>query len=201
MTDRNPILLIHGIDDTGAVFSKMGKALQNRGWSVHPLDLIPNNGKKGLDRLAEQIRDYVDRVFLPETRFDLVAFSMGGIISRYYLQRLGGLSRCDRFITLSSPHNGSWVAYVRQNLGCRQMRPDSSFLQDLNRDLHQLESINFTSIWTKNDLMIFPARSSRLPVGRNVTVPVLFHPWMLTDSRTISMVVKALQEPVRSPKD
>jgi triacylglycerol lipase len=118
---------------------------------------------------------------------------MGGIISRYYLQRLGGLKRCDRFITLSSPHHGSLMAYVRQNPGCVQMRPNSLFLQDLNRDFEQLNSIQFTSIWTTNDLMILPANSSQVPVGKNITVPILIHPWMLSDDRTIKLVMKCLK--------
>ncbi|MDJ1170525.1 triacylglycerol lipase [Roseofilum sp. BLCC_M154] len=196
MTTRNPVLLIHGIDDTGEVFAKMAAVLERQGWFTYALDLVPNNGKVGLDRLAEQIKGYVDQAFSQDTRFDIVAFSMGGIISRYYLQRLGGLERCDRFITLSSPHHGSLMAYVRQNPGCVQMRPKSKFLKNLNRDFQQLNSIQFTSIWTKNDLMILPAKSSQVPVGKNITVPVLIHPWMLSDDRTIKLVMEGLK---RSP--
>jgi len=193
MTTHNPVLLIHGIDDTGAVFEKMAAVLEGQGWFTYALDLVPNNGKVGLDRLAEQIKGYVDQAFSQDIRFDIVAFSMGGIISRYYLQRLGGLERCDRFITLSSPHHGSLIAHLRRNRGCVQMRPNSEFLQDLNRDLDRLNSIQFTSIWTNNDLMILPANSSQVPVGKNITVPVLIHPWMLTDDRTIELVVQCLQ--------
>jgi len=192
MTTRNPVLLIHGIDDTGAVFRKMAAVLEGQGWFTYALDLVPNNGKVGLDRLAEQIKGYVDQAFSQDIHFDIVAFSMGGIISRYYLQRLGGLERCDRFITLSSPHHGSLIAHLRRNPGCVQMRPNSEFLQDLNRDLDRLNSIQFTSIWTNNDLMILPANSSQVPVGKNITVPVLIHPWMLTDDRTIELVRQSL---------
>ncbi|MBP0011820.1 MAG: alpha/beta fold hydrolase [Roseofilum sp. SBFL] len=194
MTTRNPVLLIHGIDDTGAVFRKMAVVLEGQGWLTHALDLVPNNGQVGLDRLAEQIQGYVERTFSQDTRFDIVAFSMGGIISRYYLQRLGGLERCDRFITLSSPHHGSLMSYVRQNPGCVQMRPNSQFLQDLNRDFDRLNSVQFTSIWTPNDLMILPAKSSNVPVGKNITVPVLIHPWMLTDDRIIELVGQYLKK-------
>ncbi|HBQ99178.1 MULTISPECIES: alpha/beta fold hydrolase [unclassified Roseofilum] len=194
MTTRNPVLLIHGIDDTGAVFRKMAVVLEGQGWLTHALDLVPNNGQVGLDRLAEQIQGYIERTFSQDTRFDIVAFSMGGIISRYYLQRLGGLERCDRFITLSSPHHGSLMSYVRQNPGCVQMRPNSQFLQDLNRDFDQLNSVQFTSIWTPNDLMILPAKSSNVPVGKNITVPVLIHPWMLTDDRIIELVGQYLKK-------
>ncbi|MEH1820834.1 MAG: triacylglycerol lipase [Nostoc sp.] len=196
---RNPVLLIHGIDDTEAVFHKMRAYLIQRGWSVYSLNLVPNNGDLGLDELAKQVADYVTATFAPEQRLDLVGFSMGGIVSRYYVQRLEGLNRVQRFLTISSPHHGTVVAYGSWRPGCIQMRPNSIFLKDLNSDAVMLGQIDFTSIWTPYDLMIVPANSSQMPVGREVTVPVALHPWMLTDSRSLAVVTTALAEPIKQP--
>ncbi|MHC5826062.1 MAG: esterase/lipase family protein, partial [Nostoc sp.] len=107
----NPVLLIHGIDDTETVFYQMRNYLIQTGLSVYALNLVPNNGDVGLDELAKQVSDYVTATFAPEQRLDLVGFSMGGIVSRYYIQRLGGINRVQRFITISSPHHGTVVAY------------------------------------------------------------------------------------------
>ncbi|MEH2259179.1 esterase/lipase family protein [Nostoc sp.] len=196
---RNPVLLIHGIDDTEAVFHKMAAQLRLQGWSVYSLDLVPNNGDVGLDQLAKQVADYVTATFAPEQRLDLVGFSMGGIVSRYYVQRLGGINRVQRFITISSPHYGTVVAYGSRRPGCLQMRPDSIFLKDLNSDAVMLEQLDFTSIWTPYDLMIVPANSSQMPVGSKVIVPVTLHPWMLTDSRSLAVVTEALAKPIKLP--
>ncbi|MEH2362913.1 esterase/lipase family protein [Nostoc sp.] len=196
---RNPVLLIHGIDDTEAVFHKMRAYLIQRGWSVHTLNLVPNNGDLGLDELAKQVADYVSATFAPEQRLDLVGFSMGGIVSRYYIQRLGGINRVQRFITISSPHYGTVVAYGSWRPGCVQMRPDSIFLQDLNSDDVILGQLDFTSIWTPYDLMIVPANSSQMSVGREVIVPVALHPWMLTDSRSLAVVAAALAKRIKLP--
>ena len=193
---RNPVLLVHGIDDTGAVFYRMGKYLKQRGWSVYALDLVPNNGAIGLDKLAKQVDDYVNSEFPPEQPLDLVAFSMGGIVSRYYIQRLEGIKRVQRFITISSPHNGTVIAYGSLRPGCVQMRPNSAFLQNLNSDVAMLQEINFTSIWTPYDLMIVPAKSSQMPVGKEVILPVALHPWMLSDSRCLAAVTETLTEPI-----
>ncbi|MEH1797202.1 MULTISPECIES: esterase/lipase family protein [unclassified Nostoc] len=196
---RNPVLLVHGIDDTGAVFHKMAGYLGLQGWSVYSLDLVPNNGDVGLDKLAKQVADYVTATFAPEQRLDLVGFSMGGIVSRYYIQRLGGINRVQRFITISSPHHGTVVAYASQRPGCVQMRPNSIFLKDLNSDAVILGQLDFTSIWTPYDLMIVPANSSQMPVGSEVIVPVALHPWMLTDSRSLAAVKAALTNNVKLP--
>ena len=164
---------------------------------MYDLDLIPSNGEVGLDLLAKQVVDYIAATFAAEQPLDLLGFSMGGIVSRYYVQRLGGIKRVQRFITLASPHNGTWTAYFRPGSGCIQMRPGSDFLQDLNQDAAMLEKLNFTSIWTPFDLMIVPSISSKIPVGRDVQVPVLGHAWMLTDPWSLDAVVAALSEPVK----
>ena len=197
--ERNPVLLIHGIDDTEAVFHKMRANLIQQGLPIHTLNLVPNNGDVGLDELAKQIADYVTATFASEQRLDLVGFSMGGIVSRYYVQRLGGINRVQRFITISSPHHGTVVAYGSRRPGCVQMRPDSIFLKDLNSDAVTLGQLDFTSIWTPYDLMIVPANSSQMSVGREVIVPVPLHPWMLTDSRSLTVVTAALKEPIKLP--
>ncbi|MEH2196384.1 MAG: triacylglycerol lipase [Nostoc sp.] len=196
---RNAVLLVHGIDDTGLVFHKMAGYLRLQDWSVYSLDLVPNNGDVGLDELAKQVADYITSTFVPEQHLDIVGFSMGGIVSRYYIQRLGGINRVQRFITISSPHYGTVVAYGSQRPGCIQMRPDSIFLKDLNSDAAILEQVDFTSIWTPYDLMIVPANSSQMPVGIEVIIPVALHPWMLTDSRSLAAVKAALTNPIKLP--
>jgi triacylglycerol esterase/lipase EstA (alpha/beta hydrolase family) len=170
--------------------------LKQRGWAVYTLDLVPNNGSALLDKLAQQVAEYVTATFAPEQPLDIVGFSMGGIVSRYYIQRLGGIERVKRFITISSPHNGTNIAYLAWLKGALQMQPDSDFLNDLNSDVEMLKKLNFTSIWTPYDLMIVPAESSRIPFGKEVILPVALHPWMLTDKRTFEVVAAALDEPI-----
>ncbi|MGM3306874.1 esterase/lipase family protein [Anabaena sp. WFMT] len=196
LQQRNPILLVHGINDTGAVFNRMAFYLRQRGWSVYTLDLLPNNGSEVLDKLAQQVADYVAATFAPEQPLDLLGFSMGGIVSRYYIQRLGGIDKVQRFITISSPHQGTMMAYGSWLPGCVQMRPDSSLLENLNFDVEMLKQLNFTSIWTPYDLMIVPATSSQMSLGKEVILPVAFHPWMLTDHRTLAIVAETFTEPI-----
>ncbi|MEA5620329.1 triacylglycerol lipase [Cronbergia sp. UHCC 0137] len=195
---RNPVLLVHGINDTGAVFNKMARYLRQEGWSVYTLDLLPNNGAGLLDQLAQQVANYVSTNFEPKQPLDLLGFSMGGIVSRYYVQRLGGIKKVQRFITISSPHQGTVVAYGSWLSGCVQMRPNSPLIKDLNSDVEMLKQLNFTSIWTPYDLMILPAKSSQMPIGKEVILPVALHPWMLKDSRTLAVVAKALAEPINT---
>ncbi|MBD1218341.1 MAG: triacylglycerol lipase [Aphanizomenon flos-aquae Clear-A1] len=197
VTKQNPVLLVHGINDTGAVFNKMAFYLRQQGLSVYTVDLIPNNGSEVLEKLAQQVANYVNDTFEVARPVDIVGFSMGGIVSRYYIQRLGGINKVQRFITISSPHKGTIIAYGTWLAGAVQMRPNSDFINDLNADFKMLKQLNFTSIWTPYDLMILPATSSRLGIGKEVTIPVILHPLMLTDTRTLTIVADALIEPVK----
>jgi triacylglycerol lipase len=192
---RYPVLLVHGISDTQTVFKRIASYLRNHGWAVYALDLVPNNGAIALDKLAQQIADYIADKFEPNQPLDLVGFSMGGLVSRYYVQRLGGIDRIKRFVTISSPHKGTFLAFASNLPGCVQMRPNSAFLQDLNSDVQILKRLNFTSIWTPYDLMILPASSSSLShlnIGKEITIPVALHSWMLKDSRILAALAETL---------
>lgn len=194
---QNPVVFVHGITDTFALFQVMTQQIERLGWKTYGLDLLPSNGDCGLDQLAQQLAEFVKANLTADQPFDLVGFSMGGLVSRYYLQRLGGIDRVQRFVSISTPHNGTIAAYLSQRPGCVQMRPNSAFINDLNQDVKMLDRINFTSIWTPLDGIIVPANSSVLPVGESIQIKVPLHAWMVTDKRSISLVSEALRKPLR----
>jgi triacylglycerol lipase len=193
---RNPLLLVHGLTDTSHKMRKIASHLRGLGWKVYDIDLKPNSGDAKLEVLAQQVADLVERIFPPAQPIDLLGFSMGGLVSRYYIQRLGGIDRVQRFITISAPHNGTVAAYFTTRPGCVQMRPNHQFIQDLNDDVDLLDRIAVTSIWTPFDLMILPPRSSQLGVGTDISLPVLSHVQMVFDRRTLNAISVALTQPL-----
>lgn len=191
----NPVILVHGFLDTTAVFKPMSEYLNYHGWQVHSFNLIPNHGYEKLEVLAGQVDNYIEKNFAKEQKVDLIGFSMGGLITRYYLQRLGGVERVQRYLNISAPNRGTLTAYSLPLDGIRQMQPGSQFLEDLNKDCQQiLNKIKTTIIWTPYDLMIFPAHSSRLSVGKEISIPVLLHAWMVKDSKVLTTIKETLLE-------
>jgi triacylglycerol lipase len=193
VSDRNPVVLLHGLGDTPKVMRRLAAYLNERGWQTHVPALFPSNGKADLVELAGQARAYIESTFSPGQTIDLVGFSMGGLVAQYYLQRLRGLDRVSRLVTISAPHGGTQTAFLLRRPGVLQMRPASSFLQDLGRDRHVLARIPFTSIWTPFDLMILPARSSVVAEAQCVRVRVATHWQMPRDWRVQRLVQEALQ--------
>jgi triacylglycerol lipase len=190
---HRPVILIHGFLDTGAVFRRVERHLASQGRTTYALDLRPNDGRTGLETLAGQL-DTFARTQLSAASFDLIGFSMGGMIARYYVQRLGGIERVRRFLTLAAPHRGTVWSHLAPLPGLRQMRPGSAFIEDLNQDADMLRRVGFVSIWTPYDLMVFPARRAVLDDHPHLRLPVLAHPLMLADRRVFDAVDRLLAE-------
>lgn len=189
---RYPVILVHGINDTAAQFRSMKRYFEREKFAVYGLDLVPNDGKAGLADLAGQLALYIGANFALEQPVDIVGFSMGGLVARYYIQRLDGLRRVRKFVTLGTPHRGTLTAFLRGNPGARNMRPGSPFLNDLNSDVGMLETVFFTSIWTPLDLMIVPANRSRVSAGRSICVNTPAHPLLIRDRRVFRLVLGIL---------
>ncbi|PSB58858.1 esterase/lipase family protein [Chamaesiphon polymorphus] len=200
---RNPVFLVHGLMDTSYKMRTIASYLRGLGWEVFDIDLRTNDGTTRLEILARQLAVEIDRIFAPDSHsersIDLLGFSMGGLVSRYYLQRLGGMQRVQRFITISTPHNGTIAANFSMRSGCMQMRPNSAFMQDLSSDVDRLKELNFTSLWTPFDLIILPPSSSQLGIGTERSIPVLAHPLMVSDRRVLLEISEALSQPAKSP--
>src|SRR5207253_4010466 len=123
---------VHGIWDTGSVFSSIQGALKQGGWAaVHAIDLVPNDGSVDIPEMAKQVDAAASRL---GPRIDLVGFSMGALVSRYWLQRLGGRERVRRFISISGPHRGTLTAWLSGKPGAVQMRPNSALIEGLFTD-------------------------------------------------------------------
>ena len=190
---KRPVVLVHGIYCNGKAMTRMAQYLRSQGREVFTPSLTPSGGTLKLEVLAQQLSDFADRE-LHGRSFDLVGFSMGGLISRYYLQRLGGLSRVPHFVTLATPHHGTKTAYALWQPGVQQMRPGSAFLKDLESDADQLRRIKFTSFYTPLDLVIVPARSSEMPQAKNVRLWAALHPSWIYEKRCLRAVEAELAQ-------
>jgi triacylglycerol lipase len=193
-----PILLVHGIFDTGARFSKMQTALCTRGFDkIHAMNIIPPDASIPMEAMASQVQAEV-RALQQSTgtaKVDIVAFSMGTLVVRYFLQKMGGRSDIRHFVSISGPHHGTWTAYLGWNVGSRQMRPGSAFLQELNSESDPWGEVKVFSFWTPYDRTVIPPSSSILPGTQNRTFNVLIHHWMLSDKQVIEAVAGVLGAP------
>ena len=90
--EQTPVVLVHGIFSSSRDMARLAQHLRREGREVFTPDLLPAGGHVGIDELAQQLAEFV-RENLGGRRFDLVGFSMGGLVSRYSSSGSGGWSR------------------------------------------------------------------------------------------------------------
>jgi triacylglycerol lipase len=192
---RKNVVLVHGIWDSDLSMLYLRRRLEKEGYRCITPALTPNDARLGLDDLSRKLKNSIDAELKPEEKFSLVAFSMGGLVSRNYLLEHGGLERCERFITISTPHNGTWMAswYPGKGQGVQEMRPGSDFLNRLRTRDPAFAKIPCYSYRTPLDLIILPSVSSNWPIATNRVMVCLAHPLMLLNSRVAKALVADLK--------
>ncbi len=172
------IVLVHGINDNGAGFGALPQTLQSAGYRVLTPSLTPNNGKVSIEVLAEQLAGRVNAHFGLLARIHVVGFSMGGLVSRYYVQELGGHRRTVSLTAIAAPHYGTVWAYLNNRPAVRQMRPGSDLLSRLAASEHKLDNIDVHAYWTPYDTTVIPPRNCVWPRASNMSVPAPLHSLM-----------------------
>ncbi len=163
---------------------------------VRAFDLKPNDGRAPIALLAEQARAEAEALSAQHegAAIDLVGFSMGALVARYYLQRLGGNARVRRFVSISGPHAGTLSAYALPLAGTRDMRPGSALLRDLSGDADPFGAVEVHCLYTPFDAMILPATSGVLRQAKSVQrVAVPMHRMMITHRLALDAIAGLLR--------
>jgi triacylglycerol lipase len=193
-----PVLIVHGIWDSERRIESLTRGLRDRGLPhVRAFTFQPRDGSTPLTTLARQVEQHADQLRREHNvdQIDLVGFSMGALTSRYYIQRLGGRERVRRFISISGPHRGTLMAYGLPLDGVRDMRPGSSLIRDLERDVDPWSNVEVHVLYTPFDLTIMPAHSSKLRGARSThRIPVAVHRWMIRDPRVLDLTARLLTQ-------
>ncbi|WP_193211827.1 esterase/lipase family protein [Luteolibacter marinus] len=191
------VVLVHGLfQNKWRCFGFLNKDLEKRGVECLIPSLKPADGRDGLPGMAQQLKKAIDDRFGPDEHVVLISFSMGGLISRHYLQELGGAQRCDGFFTISTPHHGTRAAHLLYGKGGRQMEPESPWLGKLAASEDKLGDMPIVSYRTPADLIILPSESSIWDRAENISVPSPLHPLMTFSPTVRRDILRRLETPV-----
>ncbi|WP_338494366.1 alpha/beta fold hydrolase [Streptomyces sp. SJL17-4] len=163
-TGRRPVVLLHGFVDNRSVFVVLRRSLTRNGGRdcVESLNYSPLTCD--LRAAAELLGRRVDeiRARTGHAEVDIVGHSLGGLIARYYVQRLGGDSRVRTLAMLGTPHSGTTVAPLADaHPLVRQMRPGSEVLRELAGPSAGCRT-RFVSFWSDLDQIMVPVETARL---------------------------------------
>lgn len=152
-----PVVLLHGFIDNRSVFVVLRRALTRRGHRhLESLNYSPLT--RDIRTAAELFGRHVEEICARtgHSRVDVVGHSLGGLIARYYVQRLGGDRRVRTLVTLGTPHGGTAVA---PGAGIhpivRQMRGGSSVIEELRGPAPGCRT-RFVGFWSELDQVMVP---------------------------------------------
>ncbi len=176
----NPVVLVHGSDsDAYTDWSALSPILAERGFCV----FAPNYGADGkpgkyargdMVRSAGELADFVERIRASTgaAKVDLVGYSQGATVARYFVNRLGGAGVVGRWVGLASPTYGGvmygmvpllrllpdadGIAGALTSEAISQQMQGSPFLGALNAGGDTVPGVEYTTIGSRYDEMIQP---------------------------------------------
>jgi len=175
-TRRHVIVMVPGYASGKLIMKGAGECLKKELGAETPGCSFSDLGiMKPIPEYARELDEFVRALKLGEgDRLDLVAFSMGGLVCRWYLEEMGG--RADNLVTVCTPHHGTTKGSfgARTSSSVRDMQPGSKFLEKLN-DGEFPAGTKYHSIRIAGDRTVRPRCSALLPGARNYVFPGKLH--------------------------
>jgi triacylglycerol lipase len=191
-----PVILAHGTGSTAyADWSAIGPRLAQAGFCVFVLNYggepgDTNFGNGDIHLSGRQLAAFVDEVLAVTgaKKADLVGFSQGAIVTRYYVNKLGGAARVNRWVGVASPTYGGtlyglvplanaipplwWIAAQFASTAAIQQSAGSPFMRELNAGGDTVPGVRYTTIGSRLDEMIQPFENIALhgPGAENIVL-------------------------------
>lgn len=191
-----PVLLVHGVLDNRSVFSSYRRELRQRGFGV--LDAVNYSAfTSDIRAAAHDLRSHVNslRTRTGADRIHIIGHSLGGLIARYYVQRLGGSHAVHTLVTVGTPHAGSAAAHLLPTSLARQLVPGSALLTELAGPAPDCRT-RFLVVSSRMDQFIVPSSHARLEhpdlAVRNLVLDDVGHLSLAVHPRTLHWVATSL---------
>ncbi len=194
-----PILSVHGIIDNHTIFSSLERALRREGFhrlASFDYGLLTSDVRRAAERLGEAVEGLVTTA--GTDRIQMIGHSLGGLVARYYVQRMGGAAVVGTLVTLGTPHRGTTVAGLARHRPIdrllpliAQLSPGSALIRELDQPAPDCRT-RFVCVASDLDHLIRPVHSGWIEHPdldvRNVGVRGIGH-LSLTNSPSVAELI------------
>jgi hypothetical protein len=166
------VMLVPGSMIVSAFFDVMRQRLQVDGFTpvvYQPPDLFTGSlrdGAKGIGQAVDELRAAAG-----QDKILIVAECNGGVAARYYVEKLGGAAKVERFVSFVSAHNGtSYGSSMNLYQGVNDIKPGSDFMKEMARSRPPENGPLIFSIFLCSDEIMKPFTTSEIPGAVNIEV-------------------------------
>jgi triacylglycerol lipase len=192
---HDPILFVHGWNSSSSAFTTMANRFAADGWTSAEINNWSYNTSQSNATTASQIQTKVDQILAATgaARVDVISHSMGGLSSRYYVKNLTGGAKVDDWVSLGGPNHGTDTARFCFSTACTEMRPGSTFLNNLNAGDETPGTVNWLTWWSPCDEVINPDSSVALNGATNTQTACMSHSSLHEDATVYAQVREAVR--------
>jgi pimeloyl-ACP methyl ester carboxylesterase len=195
---HRPIVFVHGLGGHPGNFSLMKLFFRYHGRSrAYSFSF---GSDEPLEEVAARLALLVAELSLQnnlseEHRFDLVAHSMGGIVSRLALEDPSFAKKIATLVTLGTPHSGTYIARYANTMHTLSLRPNSPIVARLQAQLpwgSRPEFPRLVALHSDTDLLLLPPSAACVEGAENLEMNGFTHYSYLLHPTAFQRVFEAL---------
>jgi triacylglycerol lipase len=167
------------------------------GWTNAELVNWSYNFRQSNATTAAQIEQKVDSMLRATgaTKVDIITHSMGTLSARYYVRNLTGDGKVDALVSLGGANHGTTTASLCFDTSCIEMRPNSTFLTNLNSPDETPGTPRYATWWSDCDEVINPHSSVLLVGATNTQTACISHSQLHEDAGVYQQVRDMVNTP------
>ena len=193
-----PVLLVHGLTDDRSVSTLYRASLRSKGFGLVQAvnySIFTPDIRTAAYELRRQVNRLRERT--GAERIHIVGHSIGGLIARYYVQRLGGDRAVHTVATLGTPHTGTMAAYLTPTPLLRQVTPCSELIAELAQPAPECTT-RFLVVWSDLDQLVVPRGNARLThpdlAAETLRLSDVGHMSLAMDSHAVNWIASSLPQ-------
>jgi len=186
---HDPILFVHGWNASSSTWSTMVSRFKADGWTSAELVNWSYNYRQSNATTAQQIQQKVDSILAATgaTKVDIITHSMGPLSARYYVRYIED-GKVDALVSLGGANHGTNTASLCFDVSCVEMRPGSTYLNNLNSIDETWGTPRYATWWSPCDGVINPQTSALLDGATNTQTACISHSALHEDAGVYQQV-------------